>query len=45
MFSYTDLTTEQVEIIQADSHVYLLKSGRINIAGRKFPRVSHLVPF
>lgn len=39
MFSYTGLTPEQVEIIQADSHVYMLKSGRINIAGRKSPQV------
>ncbi|KAL2406546.1 Aspartate aminotransferase, cytoplasmic [Exophiala dermatitidis] len=33
MFSYTGLTPEQVATIQADSHVYMLKSGRINIAG------------
>lgn len=35
MFSYTGLTPEQVAIIQADSHVYMLQSGRINVAGCK----------
>ncbi|KAK2592459.1 hypothetical protein QQS21_009838 [Conoideocrella luteorostrata] len=33
MFSYTGLTPEQVASIQENSHVYLLKSGRISVAG------------
>jgi aspartate aminotransferase len=33
MFSYTGLTPEQVATAQADSHVYILKTGRISIAG------------
>ncbi|GAD98570.1 hypothetical protein FG03981.1 [Paecilomyces variotii No. 5] len=33
MFSYTGLTPEQVAVLQADSHVYLLNSGRVSIAG------------
>lgn len=33
MFSYTGLTAQQVEYIVKEHHIYLLKSGRINIAG------------
>jgi aspartate aminotransferase len=36
MFSYTGLTPEQVAAVQNDSHVYILKTGRISIAGCKF---------
>lgn len=36
MFSYTGLTPSQVAYIQANSHVYILRSGRISIAGRKY---------
>lgn len=48
MFSYTGLTPEQVDIMQADGHVYILKTRRISIAGCKFsflPRRSSLVYF
>jgi len=33
MFSYTGLTVPQVEYIRANYHIYMLKSGRINICG------------
>ena len=35
MFSYTGLSPEQVVTVQADSHVFILKSGRISVAGCK----------
>merc|ERR1719242_91359 len=33
MFSYTGLTPQQVEYIEKTYHVYMLKSGRISMAG------------
>lgn len=33
MFSYTGLTTKQCEILINKYHIYLLKSGRISMAG------------
>jgi len=33
MFSYTGLTTKQCEILIDKYHIYLLKSGRISMAG------------
>ncbi|KAH7357335.1 pyridoxal phosphate-dependent transferase [Pyrenochaeta sp. MPI-SDFR-AT-0127] len=36
MFSYTGLTPDQVAHVQANSHVYILKSGRISVAGRRY---------
>ncbi|KAJ5178693.1 hypothetical protein N7492_001903 [Penicillium capsulatum] len=33
MFSYTGLSPAQVAAIQSDYHIYMLKSGRISIAG------------
>lgn len=35
MFSYTGLTPGQVQHLKEKYHVYLLKSGRISISGRK----------
>ncbi|PMD32534.1 hypothetical protein L207DRAFT_440004, partial [Hyaloscypha variabilis F] len=37
MFSYTELTEPQVASIQNNHHIYMLKSGRISIAGCKVP--------
>ncbi|KAJ3480101.1 hypothetical protein NLG97_g8151 [Lecanicillium saksenae] len=33
MFSYTGLTAEQVAIMQKESHVYVVSSGRASVAG------------
>ncbi|XKL59072.1 hypothetical protein PGB90_000088 [Kerria lacca] len=33
MFSYTGLSADQVEILKNKYHIYMLKSGRINICG------------
>jgi aspartate aminotransferase len=33
MFSYTGLTAEQAEYMRSQYHIYLLRSGRINICG------------
>jgi len=33
MFSYTGLTVKQVEFLRAEKHIYMLKSGRINMCG------------
>jgi len=33
MFSYTGLTVPQVEYLRTNYHIYMLKSGRINICG------------
>jgi len=33
MFSYTGLSEEEVAALQADHHVYMLKSSRASIAG------------
>ncbi|KAI1052407.1 hypothetical protein LB507_007513, partial [Fusarium sp. FIESC RH6] len=42
MFSYTGLTPEQVASIQQDSHVYILASGRISIAGLNSGNVEYV---
>ncbi|KAK9441904.1 aminotransferase [Metarhizium brunneum] len=42
MFSYTGLTPEQVVSIQENSHVYILKSGRISVAGLNTNNVKHV---
>ncbi|PGH15475.1 hypothetical protein AJ79_02452 [Helicocarpus griseus UAMH5409] len=42
MFSYTGLTPEQVAAIQDDSHVYILKSGRISVAGLNTNNVKYV---
>ncbi|KAJ5238455.1 aminotransferase [Penicillium chermesinum] len=42
MFSYTGLTPVQVEAIRAESHVYILNSGRISIAGLTSANVKHV---
>nr|QFR39792.1 cytoplasmic aspartate aminotransferase [Azumapecten farreri] len=33
MFSYTGLTEAQVDVLQSRYHIYMLKSGRINMCG------------
>jgi len=33
MFSYTGLSTPQVDYLRSEHHIYMLKSGRINICG------------
>ncbi len=33
MFSYTGLTAEQVRRLRAEDSVYLVESGRANVAG------------
>lgn len=33
MFSYTGLSEEQVAALQADHHIYMLKSSRASISG------------
>ena len=33
MFSFSGLTKEQVEKLRADNHIYIVGSGRINVAG------------
>lgn len=35
MFSYTGLTPSQVYALKEKYHIYLLKSGRASISGRK----------
>lgn len=35
MFSYTGLTPSQVYALKDKYHIYLLKSGRASISGRK----------
>ncbi|KAJ5263329.1 Aspartate [Penicillium angulare] len=42
MFSYTGLTPPQVGAIQSESHVYILKSGRISVAGINLANVKHV---
>ena len=42
MFSYTGITPDVVEILKTDYSVFLLKSGRINVAGmndQNIPRI------
>ena len=42
MFSYTGLSTKQCEILINKYHVYLLKSGRISMAGINEKNVKYL---
>ncbi|CZR66292.1 probable aspartate aminotransferase, cytoplasmic [Phialocephala subalpina] len=42
MFSYTGLSPEQVATVQTDNHVYILKSGRISVAGLNTKNVKHV---
>ncbi|KAJ5923247.1 hypothetical protein N7454_008492 [Penicillium verhagenii] len=42
MFSYTGLSAAQVEAMQSGSHVYILKSGRISIAGLNDSNVKYV---
>ena len=42
MFSYTGLTQKQCEILINKYHVYLLKSGRISMAGINEKNVKYL---
>jgi len=42
MFSYTGLTPGQCEVLIKKWHVYLLKNGRISMAGVNTNNVGHL---
>lgn len=42
MFSYTGLSAEQVEFIEKKYHVYMLKSGRISMAGVSKAKVAYI---
>mmetsp|Transcript_27839 Transcript_27839/g.69787 ORF Transcript_27839/g.69787 Transcript_27839/m.69787 type:complete len:448 (-) Transcript_27839:119-1462(-) len=42
MFCYTGLTTDQVDALRTDHHVYMTKDGRISIAGITPANVDHL---
>ena len=42
MFSYTGLTVKQCEILINKYHIYLLKSGRISMAGVNESNVEYL---
>lgn len=42
MFSYTGLSTKQCEILIDKYHIYLLKSGRISMAGVNAKNVKYL---
>jgi len=42
MFSFTGLTPEQVDFIEAKYHVYMLRSGRISMAGLNESNVGHI---
>lgn len=42
MFSYTGLSTKQCEILIDKYHIYLLKSGRISMAGVNEKNVKYL---
>ena len=42
MFSYTGLTPEQCEILIKKHHVYLLKNGRISMAGVNTKNVAYI---
>lgn len=43
MFSYTGLSTEQCERLIETHHIYLLKSGRISLAGLNDANLEHMV--
>jgi aspartate aminotransferase len=42
MFSYTGLKPDQVEKMTKDFHIYLIKNGRISVAGITSQNVGHL---
>jgi len=42
MFSYTGLTPAQVEHMEKNAHIYLLKSGRISMAGVSASKVDYI---
>ena len=44
MFSYTGLTEPQIEFLAKEFHIYMLKSGRISISGRKYHGHHHPPP-
>jgi len=43
MFSYTGLTAEQCERLTKDHHIYLLKSGRISLAGLNTNNIKKMI--
>ncbi|XP_026192714.1 aspartate aminotransferase 1 [Cyclospora cayetanensis] len=43
MFSYTGLTKEQCELLISKWHIYLLKNGRISMAGVNSSNIDYLV--
>lgn len=43
MFSYTGLSTAACERLIKDHHIYLLKSGRISLAGLNQANIQHMV--
>ena len=42
MFSYTGLSPQQVDILTKKYHIYLLKNGRISMAGVTTKNVSYI---
>jgi len=42
MFSYTGLSPSQVDILIQKHHIYLLKNGRISMAGVNTRNVSYI---
>lgn len=42
MFSYTGLTPQQVDVMIAKHHIYLLKNGRISMAGVNTKNVAYI---
>ncbi|KAK2755912.1 hypothetical protein FQN54_005708 [Arachnomyces sp. PD_36] len=42
MFSYSGLTPPEVDLLRKESHVYLLKSGRISISGLNSKNVGYV---
>lgn len=42
MFSFTGLSSEQVDMIREKYHIYMLQSGRVNMCGLTEPTVEHL---
>lgn len=42
MFSYTGLTPQQCEVLIKKHHIYLLKNGRISMAGINTKNVNYL---
>jgi len=42
MFSFTGLTPEQVDFIEAKYHIYMLRSGRVSMAGVSSSKVDYI---